>query len=82
MLEVTQKNPVEREVWVNSWGCLHLCVVVDDIFAVHERMSRQGAVFVGPPALVELGANKGARAIFTKLSDVILLELYQYKKTN
>ena len=44
-------------------------------------MTELGAKFVGPPALVEIGVNKGARAIFTKIPDEILLELFQRKQT-
>ena len=81
LLEATKPNPKTDEIWVNSLGCLHLCVMVDDIDAVHARMTSKGLRFVGPPSPVELGVNKGARAIFSKISGEIMVELFQGKPT-
>jgi catechol 2,3-dioxygenase-like lactoylglutathione lyase family enzyme len=81
LLEAAKPNPRTDEIWVNSLGCLHLCVMVDDIDAVYARMTGKGLRFVGLPSPVELGVNKGARAIFSKISREIMVELFQGKPT-
>lgn len=81
LLAAEKENPATDEIWVNSLGCLHICVMVDDIQSVYDRMTAQGLKFVGPPSPVELGINKGAKAIFSKISNEILLELFQGKPT-
>jgi catechol 2,3-dioxygenase-like lactoylglutathione lyase family enzyme len=81
LLEAAKPNPRTAEIWVNSLGCLHLCVMVDDIDAVHARMTGKGLRFVGPPSPVELGVNQGARAIFSKIANEIMVELFQGKPT-
>lgn len=81
LLEAAKPNPKTDEIWVNSLGCLHLCTMVDDIDAVHARMTAKGMRFVGPPSPVELGVNKGARAIFAKISNEIMVELFQGRPT-
>lgn len=81
LLDAEKPNPATSEIWVNSLGCLHICVMVDDIQSVYDRMTALGMKFVGPPSPVELGINKGAKAIFSKISNEILLELFQGKAT-
>jgi catechol 2,3-dioxygenase-like lactoylglutathione lyase family enzyme len=58
-------------------GSAHLCFLVDDILADHALMSERDVQFVGPPAEVTAGVNKGARAIYFAGPDGIPLELFQ-----
>ena len=80
ILQAARDNEAARSLAANSLGRLHVCVLVDDMDAVYARMEKAGAKFVGPPALVEIGPNKGAKAIFTKFPNEMILELYQPKK--
>lgn len=81
LLEAARPNPKTREIWVNSIGCLHICFAVTGIHELHKRMSNAGIRFVGPPAPVEIGLNKGGTAIFAKISHEILVELFQGRPT-
>lgn len=81
ILKAVTVNPESKDIWVNSLGSMHICVMVDDIQKIYDRMVDQGMKFVGPPSPVELGINKGAKAIFTKVSNEILVELFQGKPT-
>jgi catechol 2,3-dioxygenase-like lactoylglutathione lyase family enzyme len=58
-------------------GSAHLCFLVDDIVADHASLSGRGIRFVGPPAEVTAGVNKGARAIYFAGPDNVPLELFQ-----
>jgi catechol 2,3-dioxygenase-like lactoylglutathione lyase family enzyme len=58
-------------------GSAHLCFLVDDIVADHALLSEWGVQFVGPPAEVTAGVNKGARAIYFAGPDQVPLELFQ-----
>ena len=58
-------------------GGAHLCFLVDDILADHASFTERGVQFVGPPAEVTAGVNKGARAIYFAGPDNVPLELFQ-----
>ena len=61
----------------NNVGVAHLCFLVDDILADHASFTERGVQFVGPPAEVTAGVNKGARAIYFAGPDNVPLELFQ-----
>jgi hypothetical protein len=61
----------------NNVGVAHLCFLVDDILADHASFSERGVQFVGPPAEVTAGVNKGARAIYFAGPDNVPMELFQ-----
>jgi lactoylglutathione lyase len=58
-------------------GSGHVCFLVDDIVATHAALSGRGVRFVGPPAEVTAGVNRGARAIYLLGPDNIRFELFQ-----
>jgi len=58
-------------------GSAHLCFLVDDIVGDHASLTEKGIRFVGPPAAVTAGVNKGARAIYFAGPDNLPLELFQ-----
>jgi len=58
-------------------GSAHLCFLVDDIVTDHASLTGRGIQFVGPPAEVTAGVNKGARAIYFAGPDNVPLELFQ-----
>jgi catechol 2,3-dioxygenase-like lactoylglutathione lyase family enzyme len=58
-------------------GSAHLCFLVDDMVADHASLTERGIQFVGPPAEVTAGVNKGARAIYFTGPDNVPLELFQ-----
>lgn len=82
LLEAAKPNPESAKVWVNSLACLHIGVMVTGIHDLHARMSDMGIKFVGKPSPVEIGINQGATAIFAKISNEILVELFQGKPTS
>jgi catechol 2,3-dioxygenase-like lactoylglutathione lyase family enzyme len=58
-------------------GCLHHCFQVDDIFKDYETLKKAGVEFVGQPAQVTAGVNKGAYAIYFHGFDGYRFEIFQ-----
>ena len=61
----------------NNFGSGHLCFQVDDIFNDHASLEKAGVRFMGPPAEVTTGMNKGAYAIYFSGFDDYRFELFQ-----
>jgi len=61
----------------NNFGSGHLCFQVNDIFKDHAILEKAGIKFVGPPAEVTAGINKGAYAIYFSGFDDYRFELFQ-----
>jgi len=84
-LELLQfMSPDERSADManHNLGALHCCFMVDDIHTTHEAMMSRGVEFVGPPAEVTAGVNKGAFAIYFKGPDGLRFELFQGRPTS
>jgi catechol 2,3-dioxygenase-like lactoylglutathione lyase family enzyme len=58
-------------------GITHLCLRVDDIDALAERLRAAGAAFFSQPVLVDTGANAGGRGVYLRDPDGVVLELFQ-----
>jgi catechol 2,3-dioxygenase-like lactoylglutathione lyase family enzyme len=59
-------------------GVTHVCLVVDDLAALHERLDATGLVsFFSDPVEVDTGANRGGSALYLRDPDGIILELFQ-----
>ena len=61
----------------NNFGSGHLCFQVDDIFNDHVILEKADVRFMGPPAEVTAGINKGAYAIYFSGFDDYRFELFQ-----
>ncbi len=61
----------------NNFGSGHLCFQVDDIFNDFASLAKAGVSFVGQPAEVTAGINKGAYAIYFSDFDDFRFELFQ-----
>ena len=61
----------------NNFGSGHLCFQVDDIHQDHKILEEAGVKFVGLPAEVTAGVNKGAFAIYFSGFDGFRFELFQ-----
>jgi catechol 2,3-dioxygenase-like lactoylglutathione lyase family enzyme len=58
-------------------GITHVCLAVDDIDALFERVVAAGAEPISQPVLVDTGANVGGRGVYVRDPDGTLLELFQ-----
>ncbi len=58
-------------------GITHVCLLVDDIRAVHSRLREAGVDFYSDPVLVDTGANAGGYGVYLRDPDGITLELFQ-----
>lgn len=58
-------------------GSGHLCFRVHDIHEAYQEFSRRGIRFVGPPAEVTAGVNRGAYAIYFFTTDGFRCEIFQ-----
>jgi lactoylglutathione lyase len=61
-------------------GITHVCLLVEDIAAVHERLRAAGVDFYSDPVLVDTGANTGGVGVYLRDPDGITLELFQRSK--
>jgi catechol 2,3-dioxygenase-like lactoylglutathione lyase family enzyme len=61
-------------------GITHVCLVVDDIAALYERLRTAGVDFYSEPVQVDTGANAGGMGVYLRDPDGITLELFQRPK--
>lgn len=62
----------------NRPGNSHLCLLVDDVGAVHRDLTARGVRFISPePVLVTEGINRGARVAYLRDPDGFTVELFQ-----
>lgn len=71
-------GPDHDDLSVNRVGTAHLALIVTDIQARYEQMSRAGAEFVNPPVRVTEGVNVGGAACYLRDPDGITIELMQF----
>jgi catechol 2,3-dioxygenase-like lactoylglutathione lyase family enzyme len=60
-----------------SVGITHVCVLVEDLHALHARLSEAGVQFYSDPVLIDTGANAGGYGVYLRDPDGITLELFQ-----
>jgi len=58
-------------------GITHVCLLVEDLRAMHERLSEAGIDFYSAPVEVDTGANAGGLCLYLRDPDGITLELFQ-----
>ena len=58
-------------------GMTHVCLIVDDLPGIHERLSAAGVEFFSEPVYIDHGVNEGGRAVYLRDPDGIILELFQ-----
>jgi catechol 2,3-dioxygenase-like lactoylglutathione lyase family enzyme len=59
-------------------GASHVCLLVDDLPAVYERLRERGVdSFVSPPVEVDTGINRGGFGLYLRDPDGINVELFQ-----
>jgi catechol 2,3-dioxygenase-like lactoylglutathione lyase family enzyme len=70
--------PEQRPLEPRQVGPTHVCLVVEDLPAVYDRLSAAGVdSWFSPPVEVDTGANRGGLALYLRDPDGIILELYQ-----
>jgi lactoylglutathione lyase len=58
-------------------GITHICLLVDDVEALHRRLTEAGVDFYSAPVAVDTGANAGGVGVYLRDPDGITLELFQ-----
>lgn len=58
-------------------GITHICLLVEDIHAVHERLRAGGAEPYSEPVPLDSGANRGGFGVYVRDPDGITIELFQ-----
>jgi catechol 2,3-dioxygenase-like lactoylglutathione lyase family enzyme len=58
-------------------GITHVCLLIDDIGSLYERLRAAGVAFYSEPVLVDTGANAGGLGVYLRDPDGITLELFQ-----
>ena len=82
LLECDTFGDEKYEVDINMIGNVHLCFEVENLMVVYSTLLNEKLNFVGPPALVTSGVNKGAKAIYLKDPYELRCELFQAKEVN
>jgi len=62
-------------------GTAHLCLLVDDLDALHAELAAEGARFVSEVQTPTAGPNKGGRVVYLLDPDGIRVELLQTSRT-
>lgn len=80
LFQYLRPRGIEPSEELDPWriGPTHVCLIVDDLPALYERL-RAGGVdsFLSPPVEVDTGANAGGNALYLRDPDGTLLELFQ-----
>jgi lactoylglutathione lyase len=80
LFEYLQPTPQGDPHEPRDVGITHVCLAVDDIDALFERVVAAGAEPISRPVLVDTGANAGGRGVYVRDPDGTLLELFQPPK--
>ncbi len=81
LFEYVVPEPTRAEIEPRTIGPTHLCLIVDDLLPIYERLRGAGIdSFFSPPVEVDTGANAGGSALYLRDPDGIILELFQPPK--
>lgn len=61
-------------------GTTHLCLLVDDVRALHARLTAHGVESLSAPVIPTVGPNVGRPAVYMKDPDGIRIELVQAER--
>ncbi len=84
IIELFQYMTPEPEGWgiePRSVGITHVCFLVSDLKATHERLLDAGIEFYSPPVEIDTGINTGGWALYLRDPDHITVELFQRPAT-
>jgi catechol 2,3-dioxygenase-like lactoylglutathione lyase family enzyme len=79
-LELLDYRNVERapvDTRTANPGTAHICLIVEDLAGLYERLHDAGVVFVSPPVTPTVGPNVGRLVAYMCDSDGIRVELLQ-----
>ncbi len=82
LFEYRTPRSAPRDLEPRNVGNAHVCFVVDDAFAIYERVLQHEVSAFSPPVEVDTGVNKGGFALYVKDPDGITVELFQRTKVN
>jgi len=77
LFEYRAPDLLDAELEPRRIGNAHLCFVVADLVAVHERLVQAGVELFSPPVPIDTGVNAGGYGLYLRDPDGITLELFQ-----
>ncbi len=80
LFEYVQPHGTAPIVSTNNPGSSHLSLIVDDLPAAYENLSKEGVQFRSAPVYIDVGANTGGYALYMLDPDGITVELFQLAK--
>lgn len=81
LFQYVSPTPTTGELEPRLVGLTHVCIVVDDLPRLYERLRAAGIdSFFSPPVEVDTGINTGGYALYLRDPDGIILELFQPPK--
>jgi lactoylglutathione lyase len=76
-LAPASQSPTRSRLEPCDVGTAHMCFLVADLQAIHERLIAAGIEFVSGPVEIDTGINTGGRALYLRDPDGIPMELFQ-----
>lgn len=83
-LEILEYRNVDRHAVdpaTANPGTAHLCLYVNDLDALYDRLVAEGVRFVSPVKSPDVGPNRGGKAVYMIDPDGIRIELLETTKT-
>jgi catechol 2,3-dioxygenase-like lactoylglutathione lyase family enzyme len=77
LVEYQNAPRVQVDMHSANPGNAHLCLRVDDLAAVYERLKGAGVEFVSTPAVSTAGTFKGSKVVYLRDPDGISLQLVE-----
>ena len=77
LLQYTRPQGAPRSLETFYPGVAHVCLQVEDLQTLYERLKDAGVAFRSPLVTIPSGRNKGGRAVYFRDPDGITWELFQ-----
>jgi catechol 2,3-dioxygenase-like lactoylglutathione lyase family enzyme len=69
--------PGRAQLEPRNVGTAHMCFIVEDLSATHQRLLASGVHFFSPPVEIDTGINTGASGLYLHDPDGIPVELFE-----
>jgi catechol 2,3-dioxygenase-like lactoylglutathione lyase family enzyme len=77
LIEYENPKGIKVESHPNTPGNTHICFLVEDIWAIYDRLQQAGVKFVSEPVTATAGPNQGRQVVYVRDPDDILVQLMQ-----
>jgi lactoylglutathione lyase len=82
LFEYVDPRSIDADLEPAKVGNAHVCFLLPDLDAVHERLAGHDVVFLSPPVTIDTGVNAGGKGLYLRDPDGITLELFEPAPTS